>query len=88
MVHESVQFEEANGGGCVLPKKVRFPSPCLLKYTGIEMDERLSTVATQYWAKRAWTRKWSHEQKRNVDKAHSRYSNVEQSEMARKSSDV
>ena len=30
---------------------------------GIEVEEQLSTVATQYWAEGVWTGKWSHELK-------------------------
>ena len=30
---------------------------------GLEVEEELSTMATQYWAEGVWTGKWSHEQK-------------------------
>ena len=30
---------------------------------GLEEEEELSTMATQYWAEGAWTGKWRHEQK-------------------------
>ena len=30
---------------------------------GLEVDEELSTLATQYWAEGVWTGKWYHEQK-------------------------
>ena len=30
---------------------------------GLEVEEELSTMATQYWAKGVWTGKWSCEQK-------------------------
>ena len=30
---------------------------------GLETEEELSTMATQYWAEGAWTGKWHHEQK-------------------------
>ena len=30
---------------------------------GIEVEEELSTMATQYWAEGVWTGKWSHELK-------------------------
>ena len=29
---------------------------------GIEVEEELSTMATQYWAERVWTGQWRHEQ--------------------------
>ena len=28
---------------------------------GLEVEEELSTMATQYWAEGVWTGKWSHE---------------------------
>ena len=30
---------------------------------GLEVEEELSTMATQFWAEGVWTGKWSHEQK-------------------------
>ena len=30
---------------------------------GLEVEEELSTMATQYWAEGVWTGKWHHEQK-------------------------
>ena len=27
----------------------------------MEVEEELTTMATQYWAEGVWTRKWSHE---------------------------
>ena len=30
---------------------------------GLEVEEELSTMAIQHWAKGVWTRKWSHEEK-------------------------
>ena len=30
---------------------------------GIEVEEELSTMATQYWAERVWTGRWGHELK-------------------------
>ena len=30
---------------------------------GFEVEEELSTMATQYWAEGVWTGKWSHELK-------------------------
>ena len=30
---------------------------------GLEVEEELSTMTTQFWAEGAWTGKWSHEQK-------------------------
>ena len=30
---------------------------------GLEVEEELSTMATQYWAEGVWTGKWSYEQK-------------------------
>ena len=31
---------------------------------GFEVEEELSTMATQYWAAGVWTGKWRHEQKK------------------------
>ena len=31
---------------------------------GLEVEEELSTMATQYWAEGVWTGKWRHEQKK------------------------
>ena len=30
---------------------------------GLEVEEELSAMATQYWAEGVWTGQWSHEQK-------------------------
>ena len=44
---------------------------------GLEVEDELSTMATQCWAEGVWTGKWSHEQKRSLDEANSRSSDVE-----------
>ena len=31
---------------------------------GLEVEEELSTMATQHWAEEVWTAKWRHEQKK------------------------
>ena len=48
---------------------------------GLEVEEELSTMAVQYWAEGVWTAKWRREQKRSVDEADSRNSEVETVEM-------
>ena len=55
---------------------------------GLEEEEELSTVAIQYWAEGVWTGKWRREQKRSVDEANSRSSDVETGERTCRSSDV
>ena len=42
---------------------------------GLEVEDEISTMATQYWAEGVWTEKWSYEQK-HVDVAKSRSSDV------------
>ena len=53
---------------------------------GLEVEDEISTMATQCWAEGAWTGKWSHEQKE--DEADSGGPNVETGERASRSSDV
>ena len=33
---------------------------------GLEEEEKLSTMATQFWAEGVWTGNWSHEQKKKL----------------------
>ena len=54
----------------------------------LEVEEELSTMATQYWAEGVWTGKWSHELKEAWNEADSRGSNVETGERTRRSSGV
>ena len=42
----------------------------------LEVEEELSTMATQYWAEGVWAGKRLHEQKRSADEANSRSSDV------------
>ena len=56
---------------------------------GHEVEEELSTLATQYWAEGVWTGKWSHELKEAwMRQLISRSSDVEPGERIRRSSDV
>ena len=55
---------------------------------GLEVEEELSTIATQYWAEGVWTEKMVSRAKRSVDEADSRSSDVEAGERACRSSDV
>ena len=34
-----------------------------MEENGLEVEDEISTMATQYWAEGEWTGKWSHEQK-------------------------
>ena len=34
-----------------------------MEVNGLEVEDEISTMATQYWAEGVWTGKWSHEQK-------------------------
>ena len=43
-------------------KSTTSPSLIMEAY-GLEVDEELANMATQYWAEGVWTGKWSHEQK-------------------------
>ena len=38
-----------------------------MKACGFEVEEELSTLATQHWAEEFWIGKWRHEQKRSSD---------------------
>ena len=44
-------------------KKRTTSLPLFMEAYGLEAEEELSTMAVQYWAEGAWTRKVSHEQK-------------------------
>ena len=34
-----------------------------MEVNGLEVEDEISTMATQYWAEGVWTGKWSHVQK-------------------------
>ena len=53
-----------------------------------EVEEELSTMATQYWAEGVWTGKMAHRTRRSVDDANSRSSDVETGERTCRSGDV
>ena len=55
---------------------------------GLEVEEELSTMATQYWAEGVWTGKWKSRAERSLEEADSRGTNVETGERTRRSSDV
>ena len=55
---------------------------------GLEGEEELSTLATQYWAEGACIGKWHHERKEALMKQVSRSSDVEASERSSWSGDV
>ena len=44
-------------------KKRTTPLSCFVEAYGLEVQEELSTLATQYWADGVWTRNWHHEQR-------------------------
>ena len=46
-----------------LGKKSTTSLSLFMEARGIEVEEELSTMATQFWADGVWTRKWSYEQK-------------------------
>ena len=54
----------------------------------MEVEEELSTLATQYWAEGVWTGKWCREQRESVDEASSRGSFMEAGKRTCRSSDV
>ena len=45
-------------------KKSMTPLSLFMEAYGLEVEEELSTIATQYWAEEGWTGTWRHEQKR------------------------
>ena len=47
----------------LLPAKRVQPLSLFMEVYGLEVEEELSTMATQYWAEGVWIGKWSHEQK-------------------------
>ena len=55
---------------------------------GLEVEEDLSTLATQYWAEGVWTENLVSGAKRKVDEANSRSSDVETGERTCRGSDV
>ena len=44
-------------------KKITTSLSLFMEANGLEVDEKLSTLATQYWSERVWTGKWHREQK-------------------------
>ena len=77
----------------LIPKIVTSERPIALMSTlirwwaayGLEAEEELSTLATQYWAEGAWTGKMVYRTKRSLDETGSRSSDVE---TGKRSSDV
>ena len=60
----------------------------LVEAYGLEVEEDLSTLATQYWAEGVWTAKKVPRTKRSVNEGNSRSSIVEAGERTCRSSDV
>ena len=69
-------------------KKSTISLSLFMEACGLEVEEELSSMATQYWAGGVWTGKMELRAKRSLDEADSRGSNVEASEEVRRSSDV
>ena len=44
-------------------KKITTSLSLFMEANGLEVEDELSTMTTQYWAEGVWTGKWSHEQK-------------------------
>ena len=44
-------------------KKSTTSSSSFMELCGLEEEEELSTIATQYWAEGIWTEKWCREQR-------------------------
>ena len=59
-----------------------------MEATGLEVEEVLSTLATQYWAEGVWTGEMVPRMKRSVDQANSRGSKMEAGKRSSRSSDV
>ena len=57
----AVEIEETDGS-CGRKKSTTSLSLFMEVY-GLEVEDEISTMATQYWAGGVWTGKWSHEQK-------------------------
>ena len=57
--HGKVKIEIAAAAG----KQSTTSLSLFMEAYGLEVEEELSTMATQYWAKGVWTGKWSCEQK-------------------------
>ena len=60
-----VEIEETDGSCCgqAADKKSTTLLSLFMEAKGLEVEEELSTMATQYLAEGVWTGKWSHEQK-------------------------
>ena len=65
MAHGKVQIEEAHGSSCRQKEYnlIRLRCPFFMEAFGLEVEEDLSTQATQYWAEGVWTGHWYCEQK-------------------------
>ena len=44
-------------------KKITTSLSLFMDVYGLDVEDEISTMATQYWVERVWTGKWSHEQK-------------------------
>ena len=56
-----ILIEEADGSSS--GEKSTTLLSLFLEVFGLEVEERLSTMATQYWAEAVWIGKWYHEQR-------------------------
>ena len=58
---ERQKFEETDGSSC--GEKSTTSLSLFAEACGFEVEEELSTMATQYWAEGVWTGKWPVEQR-------------------------
>ena len=54
---------EKTDGSCCRKKKRTTSLSLFMEAYGLEVEEELSIMATQFWAEGVWTGKWSYEQK-------------------------
>ena len=85
--HGEVQNKKTDGS-CCSNQEVRLSLSLFMEAYGFEVEEELSTMATQYWAEGVWTGTWRHETKRRVEGANSTSADVEPGERTCRSGDV
>ena len=60
--HGEVEIEETDGS-CGKKEHDHSVFALLMEVYGLEVEDEISTMSTQYWAEGVWTEKWSHGQK-------------------------
>ena len=84
--HRKIEIEEADGNSS--GQKSTTSLSLFMEVLGLEVEEELSTMATQTWAEEVWIGKWHTEQKETLLNQVFRGSEVETGKRTCRSGDV